>query len=138
MGAAAPYLDEVREQADRLPYRATVSLNVIDMAERMCLADLSIGAAGGTSWERCCLGLPAVLVVLAENQVAGATALEASGAATKIDEAGRLGTIMPLVLSALSEPDRLERMSEAAAGITDGNGVFRAIQAMRAAGRRAL
>ena len=47
MGAAAPYLDEVREQADRLPYRATVSLNVIDMAERMCLADLSIGAAGG-------------------------------------------------------------------------------------------
>jgi len=134
MGAAAPYLDGVRQQAARMPFRAMVSVGVTDMAERMCLADLSIGAAGGTSWERCCLGLPAVLVILAENQVAGAVALEASGAAIKIDNAGQLGTTLPAVLVALSEPDRLERMSDAAAGITDGDGVFRVLQAMGAAG----
>ncbi len=68
MGAAAPYLDDVRQQAARLPFRATVSVNVRDMAQRMCLADLSIGAAGSTSWERCCLGLPTIVVVLADNQ----------------------------------------------------------------------
>jgi UDP-2,4-diacetamido-2,4,6-trideoxy-beta-L-altropyranose hydrolase len=68
MGAAAPYLDEVRQQAARLPFRATVSVNVRDMAQRMCLADFSIGAAGSTSWERCCLGLPTIVVVLADNQ----------------------------------------------------------------------
>lgn len=138
MGAAAPYLEEVREQADHLPFKTTVSVNVTDMAKRMCLADLSIGAAGGASWERCSLGLPAVLVVLAENQVAGATALEAFGAATKLDEADELGTTLPFVMRALSESSRLERMSEAAAGITDGNGVFRTIQAMSAACRRGL
>lgn len=136
MGAAAPYLDEVRQQAARLPFKATVNVNVKDMAERMCLADLSIGAAGGTSWERCCLGLPAVLLVLAENQVAGATALAASGAAVKIDDAGQLGATLPSVLEALFEPGRLERMSDAAAGITDGNGVFRAFKAMGVAGGR--
>lgn len=136
MGAAAPYLDEVRQQAARLPFKATVSVGVTDMAERMCLADLSIGAAGGTSWERGCLGLPAILVVLAENQVAGATALEASGAAVKIDDADQLGTTLPSVLVAIFEPGRLERMSDVAAGITDGDGVFRALQAMNAAGGR--
>jgi len=106
------------------------------MAVRMCLADLSIGAAGGTSWERGCLGLPAILVVLAENQVAGATALEASGAAVKIDDADQLGATLPSVLVALFEPGRLERMSDAAAGITDGDGLFRVLQAMGAAGGR--
>lgn len=133
MGAHAPYLDEVRQQVNRLPLKAKVSVNVTDMAERMCFADLSIGAAGGTSWERCCLGLPAVLVVLAENQVAGALALEASGSAIKIDDADQLGTTLPSVLVSLSDSGRLERMSDAAAGITDGAGVFRALEAMRVA-----
>ncbi|WP_405420708.1 glycosyltransferase [Marinobacter flavimaris] len=136
MGAAAPYLDDVRQLATELPFKATVSVNVTDMAGRMCLADLSVGAAGGASWERCCLGVPAVLVVLAENQVAGAVALEASGAAIKIESADQLGTTLPSVLVALSDPGRLERMSDAAAGITNGDGVFRAIQAMGAAGGR--
>lgn len=134
MGAAAPYLDEVRQQVSRLPFKATVSVGVTDMAERMSLADLSIGAAGGTSWERCCLGLPAILVVLAENQVAGATALEASGAAVKIDDIDQICTTLPSVLMALSVPNRLARMSKAAAVITDGNGVFTVIQAMTTAG----
>lgn len=130
MGASAPFLEEVRQQAAGLPFKATVGVNVMDMAERMCLADLSIGAAGGTSWERCCLGLPAVLVVLAKNQVAGANALEESGAARKIDDSEQLRTTLPRVLTTLSEPSRLEQMSGAAASITNGNGVFRTLQAM--------
>lgn len=31
-------------------------------------ADLAIGAGGATSWERLCLGLPALVITLAENQ----------------------------------------------------------------------
>src|SRR5690606_18350155 len=81
MGAAAPYLDEIRQQAARMPFKATVSAGVTDMAERMCLADLSIGAAGSTSWERCCLGLPSILLVLAENQRAASEAIKGTGAA---------------------------------------------------------
>ncbi len=135
MGAAAPWLDEVRQQAARLPFRAKVSVNVKDMAKRMSLADLSIGAAGGTSWERCCLGLPAVLVILAENQVAGAKALEQSGAALTIGNPEQVGTMLPSLLGSF-EGSWLKRMGEAAADITDGNGVFRAVQAMSAAGRR--
>lgn len=136
MGATAPYLDQVRAQIARLPFKATVSVSVTDMAERMCLADLSIGAAGGTSWERCCLGLPVVLMIQAENQVAGAKALESTGAAVTVSDAEGVEAIVPLLLG-LSDPHRLKQMSDTAADITDGNGVVRVAQAMSVAGKRA-
>lgn len=131
LGASAPYLDEVRQQAAKLPCKATVNVSVQDMAERMCLADLSIGAAGGTSWERGCLGLPTVLVVLAENQVSGAKALEAAGAARKIGESALIGTMLPSIIAELSNSTWLMRMSKAAANITDGYGVLSVVSIMR-------
>lgn len=41
---------------------------VDNMAELMAAADLAIGAGGTTTWERCFLGLPSIVLVLAENQ----------------------------------------------------------------------
>lgn len=40
------------------------------LARLMLRADLALGAGGVTSWERCCLGLPALVVTTAENQIA--------------------------------------------------------------------
>jgi len=59
-----------------------------DMAALMALADLAIGGAGVTAWERCALGLPAVTVTMAANQAATAAALEAAGASVSAGEAG--------------------------------------------------
>lgn len=42
---------------------------VNNMAELMNEADLAIGAGGTTTWERCFLGLPAIVIAIAENQV---------------------------------------------------------------------
>ncbi|MDY0276416.1 MAG: UDP-2,4-diacetamido-2,4,6-trideoxy-beta-L-altropyranose hydrolase, partial [Desulfomicrobium sp.] len=39
------------------------------LAPLMVKADLAIGAGGATTWERCCLGLPTIVITLAENQV---------------------------------------------------------------------
>lgn len=135
MGSAAPYISDIRKKIEASRFRSTLSVNVTDMAERMCLADLSIGAAGGTSWERCCLGLPAILVVLAENQMVGAMTLEAFGAAMKIDNISQLSEILSLMLLELSEPERLEQMSKATACIADGHGVLEVSQSMAAIGR---
>ena len=38
------------------------------LASLMIKADISIGACGSTSWERCCLGLPSIVITVAENQ----------------------------------------------------------------------
>ena len=41
---------------------------VSNMAQEMMKHDVSIGAPGATSWERACLGLPSIIIPLAENQ----------------------------------------------------------------------
>ena len=42
--------------------------NIDSLAQLMFSADLMIGAGGSTTWERMCLGLPALVVAVAENQ----------------------------------------------------------------------
>lgn len=81
MGATAPHLDDVQAKAEQLPWQTEVVVNVADMAQRMADADLAIGAAGSTSWERCCLGLPTVMLVLADNQREIAQFLQKTGCA---------------------------------------------------------
>jgi UDP-4-amino-4,6-dideoxy-N-acetyl-beta-L-altrosamine N-acetyltransferase len=45
------------------------------MAEVMANSDIAIGAAGATTWERCCLGLPTIQFVIAKNQLFSAETL---------------------------------------------------------------
>ncbi|MDY0273694.1 MAG: UDP-2,4-diacetamido-2,4,6-trideoxy-beta-L-altropyranose hydrolase, partial [Advenella sp.] len=85
MGGNAPWLKEVQEQASQMPWLTEVYVNVNNMAKLMADADFCIGAAGSTSWERCCLGLPTIMVVLAENQEMAATLLQEANAVKKVD-----------------------------------------------------
>ena len=84
MGPNAPWLAQVQAQAAHLPWPTHVLAGVSNMAQIMTDSDLAIGAAGGTAWERCCLGLPSLVLVLAENQQVGALALQNSGAAVTL------------------------------------------------------
>ncbi|MGX9728043.1 MAG: UDP-2,4-diacetamido-2,4,6-trideoxy-beta-L-altropyranose hydrolase [Candidatus Electronema sp. VV] len=68
VGKHAPWLDAVRTQAQQLPWSTEFKVDVSNMAELMAKSDLCIGTAGSTTWERCCLGLPSIMLVLAENQ----------------------------------------------------------------------
>jgi UDP-2,4-diacetamido-2,4,6-trideoxy-beta-L-altropyranose hydrolase len=107
----------------RLP--TEVLAGVRDMAERMVQADLAIGAAGGTAWERCCLGLPSIVVVLAENQRPGAEALARAGAAWVLDAVAGVPRALPGLLAAVAVPASLAQTARRAAGITDGRGAER-------------
>lgn len=121
MGPHAPWLDHVRASAERLPWPTEVAVGVRDMARRMAAADLAIGAAGSTSWERCCLGLPTLQVVLAGNQNAIANALSEAGAALTADEETLAG-MMSNLFSDRNTAERIGRMSRAASDVTDGRG----------------
>ena len=123
MGQTAPWLQSVQELAAQMPWSTEVVVNVSDMAQRMANSDLAIGAAGSTSWERCCLGLPTVMVVLAENQQQGGQALDAANAAQLIGSLSEIATQLPLAIREISDSDCRIRMSRAASAITEGNGV---------------
>lgn len=130
MGAAAPWLDQVRSQARRMTVPTDVIVNVDDMAQRMADADLAIGGAGGTVWECCCLGLPTLIVVLAENQQRGAVALQRAGAALLVGKPLEVASNLPSLLQELRDPLRLASISAAASAVADGCGIHRVLQSM--------
>lgn len=68
LGKTAPHIESVQNFAKNANFTCQVLVNVNNMAELMSQANLAIGAGGSTSWERCCLGLPTLLLVLADNQ----------------------------------------------------------------------
>jgi UDP-2,4-diacetamido-2,4,6-trideoxy-beta-L-altropyranose hydrolase len=131
MGLRAPWLQQVRAQAQGMLWPTEVLVNISDMAQRMADSDLAIGAAGSTSWERCCLGLPALMVVLADNQKLGAQALQEAQAALLIGGASDIAMKLPLVINASASHHRLQEMSTATAAITDGRGVDKVLKTMR-------
>ncbi|AGA86359.1 UDP-2,4-diacetamido-2,4,6-trideoxy-beta-L-altropyranose hydrolase [Stutzerimonas stutzeri] len=124
MGSTAPWLKEVKQQTLSLPWPSQVLVGVSDMARVMADSDLAIGAAGATSWERCCLGLPTIMLVLADNQRKVAQGLEQGQAARIIERLQDIGSCLPKLLRHLTEhPTALQLMSQSATRIVDGKGV---------------
>lgn len=130
MGSRAPELMSIQEASHQLPWHTDVKVDAANMAELMSEADLAIGAAGGSAWERCCLGLPSLLVVLAENQRPGALALAHAGAARLVGDACDINTHLPSAIDALRDGAVRAEMAAKASSIADGQGVERVVTAM--------
>lgn len=131
MGLMAPWLQNVRDLAAQMPWPTEVVVNVTDMAQRMADSDLAIGAAGSTSWERCCLGLPTLMVVLADNQKEAAAHLQKAGAANCLAFSGLLyQDLHAQIQYFINYPEKLGQMSACATVITDGLGVEHMVATM--------
>lgn len=131
MGSTAPWVDMVKQQAALMRWPTEVKIGVSNMAELMANSDLAIGAAGSTSWERCCLGLPTIMLVLADNQRDIAINLEQANAVDTIDlaldfELSVSNAIQRFTSSSLL----LKQMSESASNILDGLGTNLIIKEM--------
>lgn len=97
----------------------------------MSEADISIGAAGATSWERLCLCLPSLVITLAENQVPIATALHENNLAKWIGNANDMDIdLMKSELSRNLEISPATWFNSALASEIDGEGVSRVIEAL--------
>ncbi|AMB88266.1 UDP-2,4-diacetamido-2,4,6-trideoxy-beta-L-altropyranose hydrolase [Pseudomonas agarici] len=129
MGAAAPWLAEVRQLAMQMPWPTTVKAGISDMAQLMADSDLAIGAAGATSWERCCLGLPTLMLVLADNQRQVAHNLAHASAVYLLQGPQEILDRLPHLLNRLVASAALRAsMSQAASHIADGQGATTVIQ----------
>ena len=133
VGAAYPNLATLREIVARQP-STELHVNIDAMASLMDQADLAVGAPGSASWERCTLRLPAVLVRLADNQLAIERLLVDAGAAVSIGshEAITASDVERAVGALCLDPARVAAMSEAAGGVTDGGGTDRVVAAIDA------
>lgn len=124
IGGQNPHSAAVEAACRKLP-DARIHVQTSKMAQLMLSADCAINAGGSTTWERCCLGLPAVATTVSDDQVAIIEAVANAGAHIPL---GKGIDLKPEdyaeTISSLT-PERLLAMSKSAARICDGLGAAR-------------
>lgn len=124
IGAQHPAREEIGRVCTELEYHCHVQTS--RMAELMAEADLAVGAGGSATWERCCLGLPALSICVAENQrrqladAAAAALLYAPLPGEDLNDSLRVH-----VRALIDNPALRGLISNAAMQAVDGRGVMR-------------
>lgn len=131
VGAGGPNLENIRSRCAGLAH-ARVHHNPSNIAELIANADLAIGAAGATAWERCCLGLPSIVTSLAANQESIAHSLADNNLAIRLGPSGSVTVrmITVAVQALINDFERMQAMRHACTQIADGNGAARVARAL--------
>jgi UDP-2,4-diacetamido-2,4,6-trideoxy-beta-L-altropyranose hydrolase len=103
------------------------------MAALMAGADLAIAGAGTTTWELAYMGVPTLLVVLADNQEALAAAMAEAGACVNLGwhHALREATTTAIVQALRVDAARRRQLGAVGHAKVDGQGGRRILEAMR-------
>jgi UDP-2,4-diacetamido-2,4,6-trideoxy-beta-L-altropyranose hydrolase len=103
-----------------------------EFARIMSIADLAIGAGGTTSWERMCLGVPSIVVSIAENQNSACEKLGRDGLVNYLGAQSSLksGAIMNAAIDAKTKFASLFDQIEKGQILVDGRGCERVAEVM--------
>jgi UDP-2,4-diacetamido-2,4,6-trideoxy-beta-L-altropyranose hydrolase len=131
IGPGHPNRREIQELTSERP-GTTLHVGTNRMAALMSEADAFVGAGGSTTWERFCLGLPSLVIAVADNQVPTAQHLSKLGA---IDYIGGHSDLTPDGLRAalsrfLADDAGRTRMTELGMTLVDGLGAQRVANTM--------
>lgn len=127
--SANPHVGGLRQAANQLS-QVTVSTDLLDLAAFFARHDLHVGAGGGATWERCCIGAPTVGVICADNQLHSMPHLHQLGVLDMVrprDEWSSIAAtdIATTVSALVADPARRRRMSERSRALVDGAGARR-------------
>lgn len=130
IGAQHPHREQIESAC--LEHKFSFHMQTKRLAELIASADLAIGAGGATTWERCCLGLPALTVSLANNQTEIAKSLELLGASIYVGEqdVASVAVMRNAILDLIRSKDQFEKLSLKAFSMADGLGVDRLCKIM--------
>lgn len=128
VGGANPRVDTIRDlAARRKTHDVRVLVDVARMSEQMAWCDLAIAAAGSTCLELACLGTPAVVVAVADNQIPVAREVARRGLMVSLGELHtvRAASIVSEVERLLDDPAGRAAMVERQRHAVDGHGARR-------------
>ncbi len=127
VGAANPHRARIEAAARSCASPVRLVERVQDMTELMRWADVAVSAGGTTCWELAFLGLPNLMLVLAENQRPIAEALHQAGVGVNLGwfAACSAEQIAETLRSLIDDPQRRCAMSRAGRRLVDGRGAFR-------------
>ncbi|MEI7024966.1 UDP-2,4-diacetamido-2,4,6-trideoxy-beta-L-altropyranose hydrolase [Paenibacillus sp. y28] len=132
VGQANPHREHIYGLCRAMP-GATCHTQLDNMAECMAQADLFLGAAGSTTWERWCMRLPGILIAVAGNQIATAQMAQSAGVDMYL---GMSEDVTPEAIAlaldrAFHHPDALLNAGAIAGEYVDGQGAARVAAVLR-------
>jgi UDP-2,4-diacetamido-2,4,6-trideoxy-beta-L-altropyranose hydrolase len=132
IGASNPHITTLTDQCTRLG-NVNLHCQVSDMAQLMQRADLALGAGGTTTWERCALGLPALVLSVADNQIAIAEGVDQLKAQRYLGAASAVSArvLADAMSQVIEDPRMLEDMSNNALALVDTHGAQRVVAALK-------
>jgi UDP-2,4-diacetamido-2,4,6-trideoxy-beta-L-altropyranose hydrolase len=127
VGGSNPHSAALERKIAELKTPARLCRDVAEMPELMSWADVAISAAGSTCWEMCLLGLPALLIDVAENQAMVAQSLHEAGCAIHVDSARNVSStqIACELVRLMNSHDLRESLSRRCRELVDGCGAER-------------
>jgi len=129
LGDFGPHREAVIEAVRNSRVPLSVASDVRTMADEMAWADLAVLGSGVTALEAAFMGLPSLLVVLAENQRCVAESLDIAGAAASLGwHAGLTPEDIARAISSLAlDKEGRARMADRGRSLVDGDGVDRVV-----------
>jgi len=104
-----------------------------DLPKLLAGADLAVSASGTSTWELLCLGLPAALVWVVDNQILGYDRTVARGFGAGLGRLGHLGgDAVESLRGLLTDADARTELARRAWSAVDGKGVERVADALLA------
>lgn len=136
IGNANLHRDKIVEYAKKIP-RYKIYESLPDLAALMKKNDLMLGAGGSTTWERCCLGLPAIVVAVSTNQQFSELLYDAEIQFNVFNYSEKnLDSLtdvdwMSSIINIRNDSDRLKLSSTRAMKLVDGLGIKRVSALLR-------
>ena len=132
VGASNPHAAAVSALAASLPAPVEIVRDAARPSELMQWADFAVAAAGTTAWELAFMGVPFLAITIADNQRLVAGSLARREVAANLGPANELNseTLARHICLLAGDSDSRARMSRAGRHLIDGQGAFRAIQAL--------
>lgn len=128
--SANPHLDRLREVVKADP-SCKLSSDLPNLAEFFQRHDLQIGAGGGATWERCCVGVPTVAIAFAENHRLVLRPLDDLGVLSLSSRGEKDVDALSADIALLSSnTTRRREMSAKAKRLVDGLGITRVGEAV--------
>lgn len=111
-------------------HRVRLLLDDPDVARRMSEADIAVTAGGTTTFEMAMLGLPALMIQIADNQRPNAQAWDSAGVAIDLGTLENLdsGRLRDKLVQLAGNPELRERMARRGRECVDGRGAERILK----------
>ena len=132
VGGSNPHFQKLESAVKNLEVPVRLVQNIANMSELMAWADVAVTAGGSTCWELVFMGLPALILILADNQTPIAGELERRGIAFNLGRHTLLDSrdLAHQLRSVIMSSEKRGSMSYCGRQLVDGGGAMRVIRCL--------